>query len=214
MAAADYLRILQQPPVQHPPAKRRVVFVSGLSDPSSCALTESQRRFLRDAPIEEEAKIYANFPFWRSDEARSLPPLWLAGWRNYRQYRLARGAEYRAAAEPHWRALRDATESLIIVTLSCGLELVNEAARVDNQEEIRIVALGPVARRCPTNCRVAQGSRDWISRRWFPRPDVTFPGVGHMDYLASRSVIEWLYEQICNNTSKSPAPDSICRERS
>lgn len=94
------------------------------------------------------------------------------------------------------------TSRLLLITGSCGLQLVHSwtglAAYAD---QVEILALGPVAltRGC-VRTTLVQGSKDYISRLWFRRPDYTVPGVGHMEYWSNRDVkeiaAEWLRDRI------------------
>jgi hypothetical protein len=196
-------RLFESPPTSHAWTPRKVVFVSGLSDPATCALTAEQHAFLRALPIEEEAKVGWNFPFVACDRPRGSPPLWLAGWRNYRQFRDASGEAYRRLGEPHWRSLRDSTAQLCVITLSCGLEIVNRFLDpIRDTEKVRVIALGPVARRRPAVPHtLVQGQADWISRRFFPAADVTISAVGHMDYVTCPDVLTCVRDRLWTNAS-------------
>lgn len=199
--------MIDHPPVRHPLTPLKVVLLSGLSNPQSCALSPAQTGFLAALDVAEEAKVYWNFPYVPGEAWRTTP-LWLASWRNYRQYRLASRDAYRLNAQRHWRALVRSTERLVVITLSCGIEIVNQCVDIDDtRRDIHIIALGPVAHARPTLPHtLVQGSRDSISKFFFNDADVVIDGVGHMDYLGDRQVAE-----LCNNISRSSAADSICR---
>lgn len=199
--------MIDQAPVRHPLTPLKVVLLSGASNPRTCALSPTQRAFLAALEVPEEAKVYCNFPYI-AGEAWTKTPLWLASWRNYRQFRLALRDPYRARARRHWRALADSTERLVVITLSCGIEIVNQSIDADDaSRDIHVIALGPVARARPTLPHtLVQGSRDAISHFYFKQPDVVIDGIGHMDYLGNGQVVE-----LCNNISRSSAADSICR---
>ena len=196
-------RLFESPPTSHAWTQRKVVFVSGLSDPATCALTAEQQAFLRALPIEEEAKVGWNFPFVVCEGTRGMPPLWLAGWRNYRQYRQASGEIYRRLGEPHWRALRASTDRLCVITLSCGLEIANRFLDpVRDATQVRVIALGPVARQRPAVPHtLIQGRADWISRRFFPAPDVTIPAISHMEYVTHPDVLTCVRDRLWTNAS-------------
>lgn len=199
--------MIEHPPVRHPLTPLKVVLLSGLSNPRSCALSPTQTDFLAALDVAEEAKVYRNFPYVPG-EAWMKTPLWLASWRNYRQYRLASRDPYRASAQQHWQALVRSTERLVVITLSCGIEIVNHCVDADDTPcDIHMIALGPVAHARPTIPHtLVQGSHDSISKFFFKQADVVIDGVGHMDYLGNRQVAE-----LCNNISRSSAADSICR---
>jgi hypothetical protein len=196
-------RLFESPQTSHAWMPRKVVFVSGLSDPATCALTAEQQAFLRALPVEEAAKVGWNFPFVACDGPRGSPPLWLAGWRNYRQFRAVSGEAYRRLGEPHWRSLRESTDQLCVITLSCGLEIVNCFLDPERDaKHVRVIALGPVARRRPAVPHtLIQGRADWISRRYFRAADVTISAVDHMDYVTHPDVLTCVRDRLWTNAS-------------
>lgn len=199
--------MIDHTPVRHPLTPLKVVLLSGLSNPRSCALSPTQTDFLGALDVPDDAKVYRNFPYVPCG-AWSKTPLWLASWRNYRQYRFASRDPYRSNARHHWRALVRSTQRLVVITLSCGIEIVNQCVDSDDAaHDIHIIALGPVAHARPTLPHtLVQGSRDSISKFFFNDADVVLDGLGHMDYLGDTRVAE-----LCNNISRSSAADSICR---
>jgi hypothetical protein len=178
--------IVDRPPARHPYTEAKVVLLSGLSDPSSCALAPPQTRFLEGLEIPEAWKVYWNFPYLSCPEIpRREPPLWLAGARNLGQFLSASGRRYQDAARRHWGALETSAGRLVVITLSCGLEIVNQCLGAAGPVgQLQIIALGPVAWARPkAPCVLVRGSRDWISGLFFRRSDVILPGAGHMNYL-------------------------------
>jgi hypothetical protein len=198
MLISDPWQLLRAEPVRHWHTRRKLVFISGLSDPTTCALSEQQRRFLASLAMEESAKVYANFPFFPcADRPYRMPPLWLASWRNFQAFRRACSEKYLRLASPHWQALRASSDELLVVTLSCGLEIVNRLHERNPGPPLEVVALGPVAWRRPTGTHtLVQGSWDWISARFFAAPDVTISGLGHMSYLADCRVMALIQERL------------------
>jgi hypothetical protein len=170
----------------------KVAVMSGLSDPTTCALSAIQRRFMAAVQVHEEWKVYWNFPYVPCDRERRDPPLWLASVRNGWQYLLASSPDYRAAARRHWRALAESAERLVVVTLSCGLEILNHVlGPEDERKPLDVIALGPVASgppRAPTT--LVQGTADYVSRLFFRRRDVSLPGVQHLEYFPHPQVLE------------------------
>jgi hypothetical protein len=203
--------IVQRPPARHASTAMKVVLLSGLSDPRTCALTESQTEFLRWLPVDEEAKVYRNFPYVLCTEPRKQPPLWLASWRNTWQFLRASSGSYRDAARGHWRALADSAESLVVITLSCGLEIINQCLDDDDaRRPIQILAVGPVAWHKPeVPCTLIQAKDDYISKCFFRRPDVVVSPGGHMNYLAKPDVLQCINDYLCSNTSRLRAAASI-----
>jgi hypothetical protein len=184
--------IVHQPPTRHPPTPVKVAIMSGLSDPTTCALSEVQRRFMAAVRVPERWKVYWNFPYVPSARDRHDPPLWLASARNGWQYLLASAPGYRTAARRHWRALADSTGHLVVVTLSCGLEILNHLLGPEDEgKRLDVIALGPVASGRPrTPATLVQGTADYVSRLFFRRRDVSLPGVQHLDYFHHPHVLE------------------------
>lgn len=185
--------IIFQPPVDHPWTPYKVVLLSGLSDPSSCALSGIQQRFLEQLAAPPGHAINANFPYFPPGRpVQAHVPILLASWRNLMQYRRARSDPYREHARRHWNALTHSCNGLFVVTLSSGLEILNVCLGSDPQPiEIEVLALGPVARRRPPVPHLlVRGSRDLVMNPWFREVDHIMSGVGHLDYLRRPSVIE------------------------
>lgn len=197
--------ILSSPPARHPFTPRKVVLLSGLSDPSTCALSAVQTRFMASLAAPEESKIYWNFPYLPSSKERRNPPLWLASIRNVQQFLGASHPGYR----PHWRALAASAESIVVITGSCGLEIFNHCFEAGDPVE-HVFALGPVARARPAASHtLVRGTRDPFSRVFFRKCDVELSGVGHMNYLDDSRVQRLVNDYLCSNTFPSPAAASI-----
>jgi len=197
--------ILCKEPTRHAFTTGKVVLLSGLSDPATCALSAVQRQFLAALRVPETWKVYWNFPYVPCPESRPLPPpLWRASWHNLRQFVLASRQAYRRAARRHWEALRSSTEDLVVIALSCGLEIVNAClSDVGGCPRVRLVALGPVAWRIPRIPHVLiQGERDYISKVFFRKVDMVLPGVGHLAYFQHPRVLHFVNEYLCGNTLK------------
>jgi hypothetical protein len=196
-----------QAPRSHPVTPLKVVLLSGLSDPATCALSPTQAQFLSALEAPESCKVYWNFPYLPCpDRPRREPPLWLASLRNARQFLLASRHAYRAAARRHWQALTASAEEVVVITLSCGLEILNNCLGTGPVPGIRVVALGPVAWQFPcVPCTLVQGAHDHVSRSFFKDGDVIVPGVGHMGYLRDHRVLALINERLCCNTSRSSA---------
>lgn len=191
----------------HAYAPMKVAIVSGLSDPSTCALSDIQRDFLQRLDAPASSKLDRNFPYVDTPTPRRDPHLLLASWRNTTQFFTAANRNFIAHAQRHWRALRESTGELFIITLSCGLEIVRHL--VDGDDGVRILALGPVARALPNaDCTLVRGSRDPISRFFFQHA-IELPNLGHLDYFRSDAVLRIANEWICSNTSNSSAADFI-----
>jgi hypothetical protein len=198
--------ILSEPPVRHPFTPLKVVLLTGLSDPATCALSAVQTRFMASLAAPETAKLYWNFPYLPSSKARRDPHLWLASIRNFRQFFQASRPAYRE----HWRALAASAESLVVITGSCGLEIFNQCLEARDPVG-HVFALGPVARERPAVPHtLIQGTRDLFSRMFFRECHVELSGVGHMNYLDDCRVQRLINDYLCSSTSPSPAAGSTC----
>jgi hypothetical protein len=202
--------IVLRPPIEWPHARIRIAWLTGLSDPQRCRLSEAQETFLRRLDAPEACKLYRNFPYLPCEGEAPPPRLLRASLRDGRQFLAASGwrsktaASYRSAAVAHWQALARSTDRLLILVGSCGLEIVRRclACPAGSIADVRVAALGPVGwARPPCEALLVQGSRDYISRLFFRRPDVLVPSVGHMDYLSSDRVFDAVNRWICDNTS-------------
>lgn len=205
--------IVLDPPAKHIWTPFKVVLLSGLSDPASSALSAVQRTFLDRLAVPEEAKVYANFPYLPPQRAEQRAvPLPVASWHNVRQFLGARRSPYRERAIAHWEALSCSCDSLLVITLSCGLEILNVCLSTGlRPPAIDVVALGPVARsRPPVSHTLVRGSRDFI-RNPLLGAETVLPGVGHLDYLANPAVLELVNRQaqrLCETIGLSKMPVS------
>lgn len=185
--------ILFSEPVTHTPSALKVVLLSGLSDPSSCALSRIQQQFLDQLSLPRESKIYANFPYIPPDrpEQASIPIL-LASWRNFSQFLRVPRSPYRELVLAHWQALVDSCQGLLVITISCGLEILNVCLSTGiRPAELEVLALGPVAWTRPAVPHtLVRGSRDYVFNPLFRSTDIVLPGVGHMNYLDNSAVLE------------------------
>jgi len=183
---------------------RRVCFVSGLSDPTSSALSREQWALLRSLPFDESEIIDRNFPFTSDsrETAREVSMIWASlmnGW----QYLRLGSNRHRELLKTHWNNLLEHTGQLYLVSLSCGLEFIRVG--IDSQidaERIHVMALGPVCRQLP-QCKltIIQGEQDWISRRFVPDANHRVPGLGHMGYMNHPKVQEILCSDLGNSIS-------------
>jgi hypothetical protein len=187
--------IIYHPPVLLPYTPVKVAFLTGLSNPASCSLSRAYQQFLFHLGCPEAWKIYLNFPYIPSaddTEDEEKVSLLNASMANFRQFLGAPSPQYRESAQRHLTSLCASADALFLVVGSCGLEILNQAwTGAIDCDRVRIVALGPVARRRPcASCTLIQGAHDYISRLFFREVDVVLPNVGHMDYVTDRRVFE------------------------
>ncbi|MEV5003520.1 hypothetical protein [Nocardioides sp. LML1-1-1.1] len=169
----------------------QVLYLTGQSDPRSCALSPVQDAFLDALPVPEAAKIRLNFPY---DGALAPPhgsewrkvPIWLGSLRHlvlFVRIRLLMTG-WAARHRPGVEAQLARAEHTLVLAGSIGLDLLG---RLDLPREVldrlTVVAYGAVATR-PPRCRTIRvaSSSDHLAR-WWPR-DVEVRS-GHLDYLDS-----------------------------
>lgn len=173
--------------------RRKIALMSGLSDPQSCGLTSTQRDFLTQLPVSPEELVLANFPYHLENAAElKNVSLSLASLSNGWQFLLSRRNAYRISAQQHWKSLVDSCEELVLITISCGFEILHSCLLSGEiPQKITVIALGPVALQRPTVAHVVvQGNRDWISRGVIRNADFLIDEVGHMNYLESEQILE------------------------
>ncbi len=169
----------------------QVAFITGRSDPSSCALSPLQQDFLSrlEGPIMRRHPT--NFPYDTGPSAHRATLLPLAGLRNAGDYLVSRHARFAARHLGAVSALLGTVPHTILLAGSCGLELlVNLRLPVSTLERVSVFAYGPVARSLPAcRCFLIQGQRDRLSR-WFHTHVDQVVDCGHLDYLKSPAVLE------------------------
>ncbi|MGD9128789.1 MAG: hypothetical protein PVH19_15540, partial [Planctomycetia bacterium] len=159
--------IYAQSAAAYPFTPVKIVFLTGLSNPWSCALSDIQRTFMSSLDFPESWKVYRNFPWTDGEERSPLPPLWKASFHNGWQFLLASTPFFRRIAQPHWNAMLRTTEHLLVITGSCGLQIANclQTGQPSSAPRVDLLGIGPVAWRRPkSNCRLVQGKRDYLSR--------------------------------------------------
>ena len=185
--------VYSQPPADYPFTPAKIVLLTGLSNPRSCALSDIQLTFLSSLDVPESWKVYRNFPWVDGEDQSPLPPLWKASLHNAWQFLLASTPLFRRIARPHWDAMLRTTEHLFVLTGSCGLQIVNclQHGRASSVPRIDVLGFGPVAWRAPKlSCRLVQGDGDALSRLLFRKVDYRLAGLGHMRYLEDQRMKE------------------------
>lgn len=181
------------------PAPRRVALLTGQSAPRNTALSPEQVAFLARVAPAGFATLAHGFPFHAACERAPYrrPSLALASLNNARQFIAAtRDAHFRAVLEARiGELLRQTSERLVVVTGSCGLELLNAAwtGLPASTASVQVVAVGPAclgrlsipAGRLTT----VRGARDGWSRLLYRGPVDHEVGCGHLDYWTSPDVI-------------------------
>jgi hypothetical protein len=141
------------------------------------------------APLPIEA-VLTGFPFDDAPIPNRRARLLEASLHNARQYLWARGepAYGRAVALVLQPILASSSRSILLVTGSCGLQILQAAwphLRRKPELRIEILALGPVGR-APrfgeAGFSAVQGSADLWSRMLYRGPVVHETNCGHLDY--------------------------------
>ncbi len=197
--------IWSQTPGPLPDMERRVCFVSGLSDPTSSALSLDQRSLLQLLPFHESEIVNRNFPFTHDarDIAQEKNIVWASLMNGWQYWRLG-SPRYRKLLARHWANLLDHTAELYVISLSCGLEFIRIGIEAPaDAARLHVIALGPVCRGLPDcNLTIIQGEDDWISKRFVPCSDHRIARLGHLGYTTHPQVQEILCSIMENSISK------------
>lgn len=173
-------------------ATLQIAFLTGQSDPESCALSMQQRHFLQQLQGPGRRLIDCNYPYRSASPTYRHMPLWRASVSNARQYLAARAARVADADRMRVVALLEQAPTTVLLAGSCGLQLLT-ALRLPQalRTRLAVFAYGPVCNAPAAfgQLRVVQGSGDWISRALFAgAPDLT-PACGHLHYLRDATVL-------------------------
>ncbi|MDB5069988.1 MAG: hypothetical protein JWM87_1099 [Candidatus Eremiobacteraeota bacterium] len=167
----------------------QVAFLTGQSDPPSCALAADQHAFLDALPAAEHEKVRCNFPYDRAGDGVLEVALWRASLNNIKQYAASRSGAFARAHRPPVLEMLSKADRTLLLAGSCGIELLNNLhLPAGVLRSVFVLGYGPVAR-CRPACahEIAGSRRDWISRLWFPSPDA-WADAGHRGYLAGEHV--------------------------
>jgi hypothetical protein len=192
------------------PPRVQIAFLTGRSNPDSCALSPIQRAFLARLAGPGRLLVPYNFPYQPEPAERPHRPTGLlaASLNNYREYRNSRRPDYRQRYGPGVKALLDRAPRTVFLVGSCGLELLhNLGLEVEDLARTVVFAFGPVARAFP-DCShvVVQGRRDWISRWFVASPNYELD-CGHLAYLRHEQVHRICDALVCRVAAESGAPE-------
>lgn len=184
----------------------RIVILTGQSDPHRPTLSAKQHALLDSIDLPETCKVREAFPFDSANAANRAVehavPLWLASVRNLRQFALASTPLFRRAIGGRWQQFAESTDSIVVITGSCGLQFLNALRSVTPVPIRHVFALGPVAWKRPVGPHtLIQGTRDHWSRMFFRRVDERIPGIGHMDYYEHPRISQLINEYLCISIS-------------
>lgn len=183
------------------PSCRRLVLLTGQSDQGNSILMTDQKAFLSSiAPPDHEVFAHG-FPYLADFERHMYTPRSLvrASLSNAHQFAAALiSRRFQALVVNRIRELLDHTsDSLLVVTGSCGLQLLNSAWPLlagTRHDHLRVIALGPV---CVGRLNVPasrlmtiRGADDGWSRWLYAPPvDHTVPG-GHLGYWTNAAAAD------------------------
>ncbi len=167
---------------------RQVLFLTGPSDPQSCALSPVQSAFLDALPVPESARVRFNFPYDRALRGYRPTPLWLASARHVGlAFRCRRSSFARRYHDPVRRQLVRADRTLVLAG-SIGLDLLGRLGLAPPVlDRLDVFAYGAVATRPPA-CRTFRvtSPRDRLARRWAADAAVD---CDHLGYLSRPEVV-------------------------
>lgn len=165
-------------------ARVQIAFLTGRSDPDSCALSPIQQAFLERLAGPGRLLVPYNFPYEPNGRAHRPTGLLQASLNNYREYRNSRHPAYRQRYRPAVKALLQRAPRTVLLAGSCGLELLfNLQLEVEELARTFVFAYGPVARALPDcHCVVVLGRRDWLCRPFVGASSYDVD-CGHLEYL-------------------------------
>jgi len=194
------------------PFTHRLLLLTGQSNLRSSRLSHAQTEFLSSlAPLPIKA-VAAGFPFDETSAPNRPASLLEASFHNARQYLWARSdpAYGRSVAEALQPILASASKGILLVTGSCGLQILEAAwphLRRTPGVRIEILALGPVGSSPDfgeAGFSAVQGSGDLWSRMLYRGPVAHHTKCGHMDYwhdVVARDVARSLAERLLTGAS-------------
>lgn len=148
-------------------ASLQIAFLTGQSDPESCALSMQQQHFLQQLQGPGRRLIDCNYPYRSASPTYRHMPLWRASVSNARQYLAARAARVADADRMRVVALLEQAPTTVLLAGSCGLQLLTALQLpLALRTRLAVFAYGPVCNAPATfgQLCVIQGSGDWISR--------------------------------------------------
>ncbi|MEQ7894563.1 hypothetical protein [Xanthomonas arboricola] len=173
-------------------ASLQIAFLTGQSDPESCALSMQQQHFLQQLQGPGRRLIDSNYPYRLDSPPHRHMPLWRASVSNAHQYLAARAARVADADRTRVVALLEQAPTTVLLAGSCGLQLLT-ALRLPQvlRTRLAVFAYGPVCNAPATfgQLCVIQGSGDWISRALFAGAPDLMPACGHLHYLRDAAVL-------------------------
>jgi hypothetical protein len=194
----------------------QIAFLTGQSNPACWALSPVQAAFLAQLQRGNRQLHGCNFPYQPESPSHEPVPLLKASVHNSAQYLLSRRPSFSERYQAAVLALLSRHPHTVLLTGSCGLELLNNLRLPPAWlSRVSVFAFGPVARHSP-DCRhvLVQGRLDGISRLFFNTVHHLVE-CGHMDYLQQEAVLA-LCESFLDQVAASefhrvtPLEDGLC----
>lgn len=179
------------------PVASRVVLLTGQSSFRSSRLSQDQLQLLRG--VANATPLELGFPYHPDfDVEEPSPDLMRASLRNAMQFlwTLQPQPAIGQALQP---LFENTSESLFIITGSCGLQLLNSAwpfLKRPKTLRLQVVAIGPAILNSRLQPVVIQGRHDLWSRLLYHGPVTTHCNCGHLDYWKSPEVRRWV-KNVC-----------------
>jgi hypothetical protein len=183
----------------------QIAFLTGRSNPASCALSPLQSQFLQRLHGPDRLLVGLNFPYEQSEAPHRPTQLLQASCNNAVEYLGSRQGAFGNRYRPVMEALLSRAPRTVLLAGSCGLELfLNLGLDARWLARTTVFAFGPVARSLPASrYLLVQGRRDWLSRWYYPRVHHRVD-CGHLDYLAQDEVLR-LCEDLVSRVVSAPA---------
>lgn len=194
------------------PCEHRLLLLTGQSNPRSSPLSAAQAGFLSSLSSLPIEVVLTGFPFDEAPTPNRPVGLLEASLQNARQYLWARSdpAYAQAVAQVLQPILASVSRSMLLVTGSCGLQILEAAwshLPRTPQLKMEILALGPVGS-APhfdeAGFSAVQGSADLWSRLLYHGPITDKTSCGHLDYwhdAVARTALRTLAERLLMEAS-------------
>ena len=180
-----------------------VLLISGSSNYKSAALSQEQQNFLEIFKEYGYEVINSNFPYnqkFEHEEYRDVNIVKASISNIFYYIYTLYSKKFQREIRRHLKFFLNNKRKIIIVSQSSGLNVL-KILETDVLQEIRIFALGPVARgnRKTKNMTVVKGTRDFYTRRMDLHKADWFVDCKHFDYLINNEIKENIRGELQKN---------------
>lgn len=164
----------------------KIAFMTGLSDFNNTSLSHLQNKFLSKLDVDNNDKIYLNFPYEKTNKRVENVNIITASISNAIQYFLFR-TKWLLKKESKLKEIINNEDKVILLVGSCGLEIIrNLSLSEEEKNKLFIISYGGVSKQKPKykNLLLIQGDDDWIARLFIKECDIKVKS-NHMNYLES-----------------------------